>query len=851
MEGDEYDRCIGELTTWKLHTNDNFLKALLFHDHEDIAIRLMGRYFHEMSKELLIFCLDYHKEAFFSKSLELSAFNKLIFKDKEVVDKFLELLKSGANTNYYLNILTMVDISLWRVSEIKDLIEVFELYANERYEDNQLLLSHNPIMTIALTCEVLTNISQKRKKLENMATKIKNDLLELGQMYTSKIEDEDFYEELITDTDFRGRSLLKIITDLKFEPLMDENDPKAENIMMSIYQGKETTKCDGNIKGYSLIYHVITTKHKKIAKDEFRWFVYLKNYFEPNYDFDYNFQYRYRSHSINFIFMKEFICALAILIIFQYINYQYLSLFNIDELSSKSDSEKMRILEENINTYRNYNILAFLFSFSLIAQFLQKMIFNMLSTTGALPIDKWTALDTISAILYIVSIFVVSNLSPDDFLDSNTKDYIDYFMLLVLVVSWIRFFCFFLVIRDISKLLLTLVAMITDTLSFILIFACFLIIMASVFTTLYQDYNEDKYGNLTTSFRTLFDTSLAVYDYEDMGSRDLSHSILLIFVAFLTNILLLNFVIAILSTTYENMKESGIFRYKSNLFEYCEKYLIAFRSEYQELVIQPAPLSYFSLPLVLFIPWKRLMVKASLYFSYFMFWMENIILVTAFIIFELALSPVMYLKVFYNIWFVPYSLFIRCVFYILWTLCGPILVVFFLLHDTNIMINIMKMHNGRQENSFTYDEPISDITKEHIIFNQLREVMINLYHIKKQQIEQDDASQDASELSEEYKDNSERYAVYSNLFYREIKSINKSLITARRKVHAKTLVKPTETDNENYDQFSFSLNLIINEWKNKIYNVDRRENFTSTMVRNTEDKLAIKVRPLYTNRIRF
>ena len=173
-----------------------------------------------------------------------------------------------------------------------------------------------------------------------------------------------------------------------------------------------------------------------------------------------------------------------------------------------------------------------------------------------------------SAVLYIISIFVISNLSPDIFLDSKAKDWVDYFVLLVLIVSWIRFFSFFLVIRDVSKLLLTLMAMITDTLAFILIVACFLIIMSSVFTTLYQDYNTDKYGDLSTTFRTLFDTAIAVYDYENMGSRDLSHSILLIFVAFFTNILLLNFIIAILSTTYENMKESGIFRYKSNLFKY-------------------------------------------------------------------------------------------------------------------------------------------------------------------------------------------------------------------------------------------------------------------------------------------
>lgn len=39
-------------------------------------------------------------------------------------------------------------------------------------------------------------------------------------MFTSKVEDERFYEKLILDTDFKGRTILKIITDNQFEPLM-------------------------------------------------------------------------------------------------------------------------------------------------------------------------------------------------------------------------------------------------------------------------------------------------------------------------------------------------------------------------------------------------------------------------------------------------------------------------------------------------------------------------------------------------------------------------------------------------------------------------------------------------------
>lgn len=94
-------------------------------------------------------------------------------------------------------------------------------------------------------------------------------------------------------------------------------------------------------------------------------------------------------------------------------------------------------------------------------------------------------MDTISAVLNIGAVVLIKYIKPADFLDSTRKDCIDYFMIIVLCVSWIRFFTYFLVIKPISQLLLTLMAMIGDTVSFMFIISCFILIMASVYTTLF------------------------------------------------------------------------------------------------------------------------------------------------------------------------------------------------------------------------------------------------------------------------------------------------------------------------------------------------------------------------------
>jgi len=59
--------------------------------------------------------------------------------------------------------------------------------------------------------------------------------------------------------DFQGTSLIKIITQNKYEPLMEEEDPKAENIIGLLWDGIESTKCDGNIYGYSSFMHILST----------------------------------------------------------------------------------------------------------------------------------------------------------------------------------------------------------------------------------------------------------------------------------------------------------------------------------------------------------------------------------------------------------------------------------------------------------------------------------------------------------------------------------------------------------------------------------------------------------------
>jgi hypothetical protein len=79
---------------------------------------------------------------------------------------------------------------------------------------------------------------------------------------------------------------------------MSEEDPKSENIMNNIYIGKDATKCDGNIFGYSTFMHILTQKPKIAKAGDSDFFNMITIDFKYKTDVDYTFQHRYRSRSI-------------------------------------------------------------------------------------------------------------------------------------------------------------------------------------------------------------------------------------------------------------------------------------------------------------------------------------------------------------------------------------------------------------------------------------------------------------------------------------------------------------------------------------------------------------------------
>ena len=133
---------------------------------------LIGYYKEDLDKDLFNYCLKHGKKNFLKRAMILHAFEKHIFKDEDVIYFILNLMYEGQRNNFLLNVLLLMDISAWKNKFIKSLIEIISQYIEENYEKNRLLVSYNPLMSIALSAELLSNISTSRKKFENECKRI-------------------------------------------------------------------------------------------------------------------------------------------------------------------------------------------------------------------------------------------------------------------------------------------------------------------------------------------------------------------------------------------------------------------------------------------------------------------------------------------------------------------------------------------------------------------------------------------------------------------------------------------------------------------------------------------------------
>ena len=461
----------------------------------------------------------------------------------------------------------------------------------------------------------------------------------------------DQVESVFMERDYRDRSVLNIITDNNIMSFIVIR--KLKFLIDKIWDGKDSDLLDGKTSHFSKTKYLLYHQIKTLKGVQTKITDIIGSNFRPNIE-DYNFlyQFKFRLQSIQILFIKEFICATAIVLVFQYINYSYLNLFTKRRYSFTDDyQEQLTIIGNNLHDYRFLATMGTTLSISYFISFLGRIIYNSYSRRKIF-FDLWLLFDLLACVVNLVTFNIIASSSPETMLVEEKKRFYDYYMIVVLIISWLRFFSYFLVINRISKVTLTLIMMLKETLNFLLILGCYLILMTTIFATLFRDcQTEDAqdYKELMPTLRALIDYFLANYKNKQMANYETSHSVMVIAHVVISNMFLLNFLVAILTTVYDIMNRNGDFYAIEYQYKFILKYMKALEENngYDKLVLYPPPLNFFLLPLLLVSFSRNLTRKVSLYISYFFYWFENIFLIIAFFFYLWAHNPLVMVKIQY------------------------------------------------------------------------------------------------------------------------------------------------------------------------------------------------------------
>jgi hypothetical protein len=238
--------------------------------------------------------------------------------------------------------------------------------------------------------------------------------------------------------------------------------------------------------------------------------------------------------------------------------------------------------------------------------------------------------------------------------------------------------------------------------------------------------------------------------------------------------------------------------------------MIAFEDKaYGEIVLHPPPLSYLSTMMIPFLlsPW--LMQYIAKGFSYLMHWLENLFFMLGFLIFEMFLAPLAYIKVWANVLLNSLGALRTICNSLLWAVIGLPMTFFLVIRDLAYLIMILCKHQGcRHGKPDDLSEIEIDPDQRELLYNETRCTVIALYKRLQRHINQEGNVIEQAEEEEELMEDVDVFTIMNDDSLNEdfLYVVKKSLILdewrkrcflaeRRKRIEAKSIFKMSNLKN--------------------------------------------------------
>ena len=477
---------------------------------------------------------------------------RITLNEPKIQETLVELLEKGETCLQAIEMLSCVGADSWHVELTEQLCEVLETFAKKRTE---VLICKAPILHCTLVAETMEKFSSASLKYKSDCNSVAEMYKDLGCELENALKEENQLKYYLTQTDFRGRSVLNIFSENKYYKMLD-------NYQIGVIVSKMWNGSNRNfgILGASTLYNSLVS-----SSEEALQFTKRVNYSRP-----YLFQYWQWKESCSLRLKAYAASSILLLVVYTLLLYSAISSNSFSDMHADT-------------TTQTYLWISWFLIGGVLVQHLNRFLF--FRKTKREEFDGWILIDSLMFGGAVLAILDTGSVLEDP---SMYNACLHSFMT---VLVWLKFMGILLTYKEFGPFLRMIYLMFKESIDFFVIFLCLLVFSASVFTALFNDKSY-KFPDFFTSMQSLYASALGSIDLTAFTEYEFLGGIFYGAYLLVSNVVLLNLLIAILSNVYEDLSSRVDSEHSAVLIAHYNH--LEWSENYGFLNLLPSPFSYFS-----------------------------------------------------------------------------------------------------------------------------------------------------------------------------------------------------------------------------------------------------------------
>lgn len=531
------------------------------------------------------------------------------FSDPSLQEILISLVEVGETVLQAVEIINRIPRKQWHLELTKDLCDNLNIFAKKRSE---IAICYAPLLLCALTAELMDRLSTISLQHQTRCLNTKSIFIGLGVSIEDCIKDEDELKYLLTQVDSQARSVLTILSKNQYFSLL-END-EIGTIVTKMWIG---SKRHYGILGASTLNRSFFSPS---GSEDAMQFTKPLDKTRP-----YMFHFEQWTESCRLRFLGQTVSTLAHVIIYQLLIYTAISKDAfMDVAKDPTALVYLRASQVWVGCIMAENLLHYLYGWF---------------TGRGFHVDRWEMMEYF---MFADMILLMLGLHEKYMGPGNTISEIDpkifnaTLHVIMMLFIWLRFTAVIVTDKTFGPYIRMIYLLITRTFTFFLIFFMLGLCFAAVITSIFY-HDSEQFADFSTSIKTQISASLGNLDIFGFNQYAGLGAILLGFWTILSNVIMLNFIVALLTNIYKDLTDRVESEHAAIVIRYYDRWY--WNDDYGLLIFLPPPLSYIDLalaPFVLFTKnkkWWSVNICKVLYviyalpqFLYFFIWTVVLVL---------------------------------------------------------------------------------------------------------------------------------------------------------------------------------------------------------------------------------